>query len=766
MRGKRAYLLSVIGAIFIITLVCSTLTATADETSSGTGDILDYDGTIREWIETEADTPTGTTWRLFEHFGGFWADAEKDPDPGDNLLCWAAAASNMMEWTGWGFVSGMEHDDTDDFFQFFRNHVTDGGHFIDAGIDWWFDGTLNDEGADAAHEDVDHTGFWSTYTASDYMFNSWSKPAVMENIRSQLIAGKPVGLSIYGLNGGAHAITCWGFNYDTAGGTYGPTDNEYYQGIWVTDSDSHKGQWNPPDMLRYFSVEYWDNGTGTLDDDYWYMPNYGGGWYIWGVTSLDVFPGATRPTSDADGPYIVNEGTTVNFDASSSSDDSPLEHRWDFNADGTWDTGWLSAEVTSPMTWYDDYTGEIYLEVFDGRLRDMDITTITVLNVAPIADAGSDRTVYEGDVVSFSGDFTDPGSSDTHTFVWDFDDGTSSDQQNPTHTYCDNGIYTVTLTVTDDDGGTDSDEVIITVLNVAPVADAGDDSNTDEYASISLFGSATDVGDCDTFTYHWDFDDGTSSDQQNPTHVYGDNGIYTVTLTVTDDDGAFDTDTVLITVGNVDPLFVSEIDLLWPYPGNEGYILPIVHELTFTIDAYDQGSDDIIFLWNWGDGSTETHIYYNNGATADPVISPDINPITSSDLATHTYSEAGEYLVTLTITDDDGGTVSDFIIVKVLNMEEAKHHLNDYIQGLNDSCFKGKADVRKNAFDNMFDALDDMLVNQAYQGFIQSLNNNIRSKCDGAIDGKINNDWIIDPDAQYHICAKIDDLTAYIATFL
>ena len=66
----------------------------------------------------------------------------------------------------------------------------------------------------------------------------------------------------------------------------------------------------------------------------------------------------------------------------------------------------------------------------------------------------------------------------------------------------------------------------------------------------------------------------------------------------------------------------------------------------------------------------------------------------------------------------------------------------------------------------MFNALDDMLDDEEYWGMIQHLNNNIRDKCDGTVDGKSGNDWITDPIAQYHICAKIDDLTAYIATFL
>jgi hypothetical protein len=49
---------------------------------------------------------------------------------------------------------------------------------------------------------------------------------------------------------------------------------------------------------------------------------------------------------------------------------------------------------------------------------------------------------------------------------------------------------------------------------------------------------------------------------------------------------------------------------------------------------------------------------------------------------------------------------------------------------------------------------------------IDHLNQNIREKCDGEVDGKKNDDWIKNSDVQHHICAKIDDLTAYITTYL
>jgi hypothetical protein len=73
--------------------------------------------------------------------------------------------------------------------------------------------------------------------------------------------------------------------------------------------------------------------------------------------------------------------------------------------------------------------------------------------------------ILVGSAVSFNGSFTNPGTLDTHTIVWNFGDGmpTVSGTLTPTHTYASGGNYTVTLTVTDDDGGVGSDNIAVTV---------------------------------------------------------------------------------------------------------------------------------------------------------------------------------------------------------------------------------------------------------------------------------------------------------------
>ncbi len=96
--------------------------------------------------------------------------------------------------------------------------------------------------------------------------------------------------------------------------------------------------------------------------------------------------------------------------------------------------------------------------------------SIHVANVAPSVNVGPDRAVYAGVVVTFTGAFTDPGVLDTHTITWDLGDGSLvAGALTVTHSYPISGIYTVTLTVSDDDGGVGQDMLQVTVTHPTAV---------------------------------------------------------------------------------------------------------------------------------------------------------------------------------------------------------------------------------------------------------------------------------------------------------
>jgi len=172
------------------------------------------------------------------------------------------------------------------------------------------------------------------------------------------------------------------------------------------------------------------------------------------------------PLANTNGPYVGEEGSPITFAASNSSDPNgdPLQYRWDFNSDGIWDTGWLT-DTTVLHTWYDDHTGNVTLEAWDGELADTTAVSVNIINVSPTISeitAPLDPLIV-GTEISANATFTDPGTYDTHVAIWDWGDNTTSDGYidetvgfvSGNHTYTTDGVYTIRLTVTDDDSGSD-----------------------------------------------------------------------------------------------------------------------------------------------------------------------------------------------------------------------------------------------------------------------------------------------------------------------
>ncbi|MCK5415621.1 MAG: hypothetical protein KAJ35_09595, partial [Thermoplasmata archaeon] len=162
------------------------------------------------------------------------------------------------------------------------------------------------------------------------------------------------------------------------------------------------------------------------------------------------------PEADAGGPYEGDEGSSISFDASGSSDPQGdvLTYRWDFDSDGTWDTD-FSTSSSASHTWSDDYTGTVTVQVFDGVKYTTDTAEVTVYNVAPTIDSFSvspGEPVKLGDLTTVSAGYTDPGSETLSTTI-DWGDETSTtatgDSIEETHEYATTGVYTITLSVTD-----------------------------------------------------------------------------------------------------------------------------------------------------------------------------------------------------------------------------------------------------------------------------------------------------------------------------
>jgi alpha-tubulin suppressor-like RCC1 family protein/chitodextrinase len=178
-------------------------------------------------------------------------------------------------------------------------------------------------------------------------------------------------------------------------------------------------------------------------------------------------------------------------------------------------------------------------------------TTTPPANVAPVARITGSCTDLS---CPLSGSTSTDSDGTITDYLWNFGDGATATGVAPGHTYAEADTYTVSLTVTDDDGATHVTTRSVTVTdpvtppdNVAPVAHiTGSCTNL----TCPLSGGTSTDGDGTITDYLWDFGDGATANGVAPGHTYGTPGTYTVTLTVTDDDTATGTDTRQVMVTN------------------------------------------------------------------------------------------------------------------------------------------------------------------------------------------------------------------------
>jgi hypothetical protein len=224
-----------------------------------------YDGTNPEVYSRAPglitiEISTTQTYMLPENGGVSWVDAEKElpnsptePGTGDDFLCWAAAASNILTWTGWGDVAGVNRNE-DLTLDCFEGHWTDRGSFAEYGVDWWFDGTGEQPFEGSSSVDPPGGGFYPALHVSNYMFvdNRWTSEQfaeAMPEVAAHLKGGRAVAIGLYQL-GLLHTVTVWGFDYN-------PADPAYFTGIWLTNSDDNKDTPNSssaPNYLLHYSL--------------------------------------------------------------------------------------------------------------------------------------------------------------------------------------------------------------------------------------------------------------------------------------------------------------------------------------------------------------------------------------------------------------------------------------------------------------------------------------------------------------------------------
>ena len=343
-------------------------------------------------------------------------------------------------------------------------------------------------------------------------------------------------------------------------------------------------------------------------------------------------PVAVLDTSSA----ILDKEEIVTFNASGSYDPDGyiVDYSWDFG-DGNTATG---VTVSHSYPAIGTYTVTLTVTDNDGA-TDSITATKTVMNRPPVANfTESAHTVYTDEMITFNATESYDPDGTIVSYSWDFGDGNTATGVTVSHAYTDNGSYVVNLTVTDNDGATDSITATKTVMNRAPVASFTETAEVvDTEETISFDASDSSDPDGTIVDYLWDFGDGTEGSGVSVQHAYSQDGTYTVTLTVTDNDGATDTTEATKTVLNRSPVASFT---------ESAHTVYTDEMITFNAtESYDPDGTIVSYLWDFGDGNTAT------GVTTD-----------------HAYSEDGNYTVTLTVTDDDGASASS-VATKMVETE-------------------------------------------------------------------------------------------------
>lgn len=182
----------------------------------------------------------------------------------------------------------------------------------------------------------------------------------------------------------------------------------------------------------------------------------------------------------------------------------------------------------------------------------------------------------------------------TVSYYWDFDDGTTSSEQNPSHTYADEGIYHAVLTVTNSNGRTAKDEVIVVVsaANAPPIASAGQDKSSAVSAITQLDGSQSYDPEGAQLSYNWMQISGTSAalsstTVQKPSFTAIQEGTYEFQLTVYDGELYSQPDTVTITI-NPNPPEITNVQVT-PLASSSGTMF----EITATVVDNTQSGVDV-----------------------------------------------------------------------------------------------------------------------------------------------------------------------------
>lgn len=264
-------------------------------------------------------------------------------------------------------------------------------------------------------------------------------------------------------------------------------------------------------------------------------------------------------------PFFAMAQPTANFSANITSGCSPIIVQFTDLSTGSptswsWDLGnSTTSTLQNPSTTYltpGTYTVRLTVTNAGGSNTKTVTNYITVFASPTVNFSGDTSITCPPKTVSFT-NLTTPNASGSTSYLWDFGDGTTSTQVNPSHTYTNVGNFSVSLVVTNSNGCTKS---LTKTGYISLIQKPGTNFTATNVFACSAplttsFSNTTTGGS----TYAWDFGDGGNSTQTSPSHTYTNTGSYNVRLIATNSVGCIDTliKTAFVNIGNLDASFTT-----------------------------------------------------------------------------------------------------------------------------------------------------------------------------------------------------------------
>ena len=330
-------------------------------------------------------------------------------------------------------------------------------------------------------------------------------------------------------------------------------------------------------------------------------------------SSTVLTTGNLRPVAritQTGGPGFLTPGTEVGFNAASSFDGNQdaLTYNWSILSKPEGSSIELDNTTSLNVSATPDKGGVyvIQLIVSDGELASRPVTlAFEARNTAPTANAGSNQSVFKGDLVSLDGSASSDPDGDDITYAWAITDKpegslaelTDSETATPSFVADVKGEYTVSLVVNDGFQDSESDTVLIAVENRKPIAviSGTNEGFAGDMISVSAIGSSDPDGD--VLTYLWSLQGPTGSTANlsdnsvvSPMFTADEAGVYTLTLIVSD--GTLSSEPVSFSVqiegGNRAPVLDDIGD----------QTVALGKTLNFGVSATDVDGDNLSFFVN------------------------------------------------------------------------------------------------------------------------------------------------------------------------